>query len=535
MPTTPTKPSPAQRPSPRRTADSLIETARRALAAGDLGTVERLCQRLATEAPSDGRAWSLLCETALRRGRSDAALVCADRAVALAPDDALAHIMRARCRAMLGDIPGTWHATQSAVALGASAPEIEDALGALLGSLGCHDQALERFRRAVAARPDNAQFLFNLAATERMVGRLSEAEAHCDALLSRIPGHALAHSLRADLRLQTPERNHTAALEALLAQNQNPWQDRVILHYALAKEYEDLGLYPQSFHHVEAGAAVQRHQAPYAIAPDLAFIERITRTQTAGWLASVAGRGWSGAAPVFIVGLPRSGTTVVERILASHSALVSAGELGVFPVEVTRAFRTAPHALDLAALGRRTIEAAQTVLVPPGARFIDKTLNNFLYCGLIQAALPKAKIILVRRRPMDNGWALYKTHFQGTFGFSYSLTDLAAYTLAFRRLANHWITNLPPETITEVWYETIVRDPEAEARRLLAFLGLAWEEEVLRFHESRAPATTASAVQVRRPLYATSIGLWRHHQAGLAPLRERLALEIPEAELDLAE
>ena len=142
------------------------------------------------------------------------------------------------------------------------------------------------------------------------------------------------------------------------------------------------------------------------------------------------------------------------------------------------------------------------------------------------------KIILVHRRPLDNCYALYKTHFDGTFGFSYDLKDLADYYLAFRRLAQHWRAVLPPGIFQEVQYEDIVRDQTGASRRLLAFLGLSWEEEVLRFHESPAPSATASAVQVRRPLYGSSVGRWRRHYQALRPLHERLSAELPASELE---
>jgi hypothetical protein len=150
---------------------------------------------------------------------------------------------------------------------------------------------------------------------------------------------------------------------------------------------------------------------------------------------------------------------------------------------------------------------------------------------MIHAALPRAKIILIRRHPLDACWAIYKAHFQGMFSFSYDQLELAEYYLAFRRLAHHWKSTLPSHTLLEVCYEDIVRDQTAESRRLIEFVGLPWEDEVLRFHDSQAPSATASAVQVRRPLYSSSVGKWRHHAERLTPLRTRLAREIPAAEL----
>jgi hypothetical protein len=222
---------------------------------------------------------------------------------------------------------------------------------------------------------------------------------------------------------------------------------------------------------------------------------------------------------------------LVERVIAGHSAMMAAGETGAFAVELRRATQARPAGLDLAELGRRYVAAVTAIMVPGERRLVDKTLQNYLYCGAIHAALPRAKIILVRRHPLDACWSIYKAHFQGQFLFSYDLGELAEYYLAYRRLAAHWRATLPAHAFLEVSYEDIVRDQAAQSQRLIAFVGLAWEDEVLRFHASTAPSATASAVQVRRPLYASSVGKWRQHAQTLEPARARLAREIPAAEL----
>jgi hypothetical protein len=233
---------------------------------------------------------------------------------------------------------------------------------------------------------------------------------------------------------------------------------------------------------------------------------------------------------VFVTGLPRTGTTLVERIIASHPAMGSVGEAGAFASELVRAMADRAGTADPAHLGKRYMEAA-TFRLPPNARFVDKTLENYLHCGLIHVTLPAAKIILVQRHSVDAGWAIYKAHFRDKFPFSYDQVALADAILAFRRLSQHWKPVLPTNVLMVVQYEDIVRDPETSSRKIIAFLGLPWADEVLRFHESPAPSATASAVQVRRPIYASSIGKWRHHAQNLAPLRARLAREIPDCEL----
>ena len=319
-------------------------------------------------------------------------------------------------------------------------------------------------------------------------------------------------------------------MERLVGEGRLAGPSEVMLRFALAKEYEDLERHDRAFDHVDAACDLQRRLTPHDHAAEIAEIDRIIATHTKSWLAA-APQGHTIAAPVFVAGLPRTGTTLVERIIGGHPAMRSAGETSAFATELHRAMKDKSAAGKPAELGRRYVDSVTAFRVPKDARFLDKTLQNYLYCGLIRTALPAAKIILVQRHPMDSCWAIYKAHFQGKFAFAYDQIELAEYYLAYRRLSQHWRATLPPEALLEIKYEDIVKDQAAASRRLIDFVGLCWDDEVLRFHESAAPSSTASAVQVRRPVYSSSVGKWRHHAERLAPLRARLAREIPEAEL----
>jgi tetratricopeptide (TPR) repeat protein len=513
-----------------RTNLAPINQARRAFADGDLATAERICSQLLARAPDNGTAWTLLTETALHRGRPDAAIVCADRAVALMPNDPIPLILRAKCRFVSGEARRAFEAAEAAAKMIGDAPEALDALGAIFGLLGLHQRAKELFLRAVVGRSDLPQYLFNLAATERMTDALQEAEAHCDAAIALDRHYGLAHYLRSDLRIQTADRNHIEEMEALVREGRLARPSEVMLRFALGKECEDLDLHDRAFDHFNAGCDLQRRSMAHEAAAEIAEIDRIIHTHTRSWI-DAAPSGYSGAAPVFVAGLPRTGTTLVERIIASHSAMSSVGETGAFAAEMRRAMKDTSARDDLADVGRRYFYSATAFRALPNLRFVDKTLQNYLYCGLIHAALPAARIVLVQRHPLDACWAIYKAPFQGKFSFSYHQIELAEYYLAYRRLSRHWKATLPPDVLLEINYEDIVRDQSAASRRLIGFLGLPWDDEALRFHESPAPSATASAVQVRRPIYSSSVGKWRHHAERLSPLRARLAREIPEAEL----
>ncbi len=515
---------------PDRQPVPTIDAARRAFADGDIAATESLCARILAQKPNQWAAWALLTETALQRGRADAAIVCAERAAALASNNPVPLILKAKCLFVSGKAREALAAAETAETIVGDTPEALDALGGIFGMLGLHARARSLFLRAVDKRPGVPQYLFNLAATERMTGALTEAESHCNAALALDPTYSLAHYLRSDLRIQTTDRNHVAEMEAVIAEKKLPPPSKVLLHFALAKEYEDLGLHDHAFQHVDAGCTLQRAVLGPNRANGVAEIDRIIASHTKSWIAS-APPGYLGAAPVFVVGLPRTGTTLVERIIASHPAMRSVGETGAFAGELARATAPGNSGANPASLGRNYMEAASLSRLPSDARLVDKTLENYLYCGLIHVALPRAKIILVQRSPMDACWAMYKAHFAGKFAFSYHQEELADHYLAYRRLAAHWKATLPSQALLEVNYEDIVRDQEAESRRMIDFAGLPWDDEVLRFHDSKAPSATASAVQVRRPIYASSIGKWRHYADALAPLRARLSRVLPAHEL----
>ncbi len=366
-----------------------------------------------------------------------------------------------------------------------------------------------------------------MAGVLRFLGRFEEAEALLDKVVAAAPGDFEAQGARSQLRTQTADRNHVAELERLLERPPAAWAGEVQLRYALAKEYEDLGRHDEAFDQFARGAAVRRRHLDYDVAGDVAAMTAIARTFDRAWLERPA-EGAASEAPIFVLGLPRSGTTLVERILSSHPKVRSLGELNDFPAAVTAlgrgagkealvaiAARAEPKALGEAYLAR---VADQAVGVE---RFIDKLPMNYLYAGLIAKALPGARLVLVERDPMASGHAMFKTLFNQGYPFSYDLDDLGRYIAGYLKLIAHWKAVLGERLIT-VGYETLVRDPAAETRRLIERCGLEWDEACLSPHRNPAPSSTQSAVQVRRPIYTDSAERWRRHKARLAPLARRL-------------
>jgi tetratricopeptide (TPR) repeat protein len=479
------------------------------------------------------------------------ALTHLDRALAAAPGVPKLLFCRAQCLLALGRRGDAGLAATAALAQASAdaalldAPLL-DALGSLFSFLGDQHRALEAFERAVAMAPDNPHFLFNRATVYRFLGRLDEAEADYDRVVALRPDDFEAYKNRADLRTQTRERNHVAELERLVARGFSTWNGEVQVRHALAKEYEDLGRYAESFAQLELGARKRREHLRYDVATDVAtvdwIIEAFARVPRAPGPPPAAGMptptvrrhgAGSGGLPIFIVGLPRSGTTLVDRILSSHSAVRSAGELSDFALALVARVRgengqaalprrdlvaRSAH-IDFGALGREYLARARAVAGE--GTFTDKMPLNYLYCGIIRQALPDARIVHLRRHPLAAGYAMFKTLFKDGYPFSYDLGDIARYYVAYRRLMRHW-DEVMPGVILHVDYEKLVADQLGETRRLLEFCGLEWQEACLDFHHNASATTTASAAQIRRPMYDSSVAQWRHYEKQLEPLRDLL-------------
>lgn len=410
-------------------------------------------------------------------------------------------------------------------------------LGSVLSACSDHANALQLFRRAVALEPRSPQLLLNLSMEMRFCGLLEEAEHYADLAILRDPSNSEALLHRSGLRRQTHEHNNIRSLEERLAMcRAEHWRHQVQLRYALAKEWEDLGNYAESFQHLRVGASVRRAHSRYDVNTDIAIMEEIKSTYAAVDPKSTRD-GHPSAEPIFVVGLPRTGTTLVERILGTHDEVTPAGELSDFGVELTLlvqeltngdpldrlAFVRRSREIDFSALGRRYVEATRYVT---GATrfFVDKLPVNFLYIGLIRRALPNARIVHVRRNPLDTAYSIYKALFRHAYPFSYDLTDLGNYYVSYRRLMDHWHA-VHHGAILDVDYEDIVFDQEGASRRLVEFCGLEWHESIRDFHSNRHACTTASAVQVRERLHERSVGRWRFVAAGLEPFRTVLERE----------
>ncbi len=410
----------------------------------------------------------------------------------------------------------------------------------------CDDpaNALPLYLRAQQAMGSHPGLLHDLAIARFFTGDIAGAEQDLEALLVVAPKTAHALYLRATLRRQTEARNHVADLETRLDKGFPDQTARATCLFALAKELEDLAQHDRSFAALAEAAALKRRNMTYDAAAERASIAGVRAAYTQEVMrADGAGHDEEGA--IFIVGMPRTGTTLLERMLGRHSEVRSAGELLDFGQLLASASRRsvaahpgstlaeASRKIDFAALGRDYMASAREAA--GGSRvFIDKMPVNYIYCGLIRKALPKARIIHLVRDPMDCCYAVYKTLFNQAYHFSYDFEELADYYASYSGMMRHWHQAMPGE-ILDVRYEDLVADTQTQARRVLAWCGLAWQDAVLAPSDNQRPSTTASAAQVREPVHTRSIQKWRSYEAGLAPLRERLvASGIVDAERGVA-
>jgi tetratricopeptide (TPR) repeat protein len=534
-------------PAVTESAEQAYRNVARFMQAGDWRAADASCRRLTAQYPNWAAGWYTASRIAMAARSPANALDAVDRALRLEPANSQFLVHRAFCLLALNRPRDALDAAAAVERIAPTDAAIWDAIGLVRSRANEHRGALAAYDRAVGIAPQEAHFIFNRASVRRFVGDLEGAEADYDRAIALKPSDYEAYANRSELRVQTAARNHVREMEDLLTRAGPNWEGEVQLRFALAKEYEDLGEYAKSFGHLELGARTRRAHMQYDVAIDTATVDWIIEAFPVMAVGAQTAANTEAAAstedPIFIVGLPRSGSTLVERILSSHSSLTSAGELECFAASLVdlvhrqsgaassplprRELVKRSATLDFAALGFEYLGRARNVLHARGAlqgagRFIDKMPLNYLYCGLIRRALPHARIIHVTRHPMGVCYAMYKTLFKGGYPFSYDLGEIARYYIAYRRLMQHW-DSIMPGAMLQVRYEDLVADQPAETRRILEFCQLAWEPACAEFEKNPAPSTTASAAQVRRPIYQSSVAQWQHHEQELSELREALA------------
>jgi len=465
------------------------------------------------------------------RGRHAEALRWLDALLAFAPSHPGGLAARAMALKYFDRLDEALDSAKRAVAASPQSAEAHNTLGQILQARNQFDPALTSFDTAATLPGTAAESAgVNRGLLLMEAGRKAEAIAAFDALLEARPRSAMGWFNRADLKTFAAGDPDIARMEALVRPDgAQSFNDRMSIHFALAKAYLDAGDSERAFIHLGEGNRMKRGTFSYDADETSRWMRGFTKIFSPALAKKFKGAGCDSAMPIFVVGIPRSGTTLVEQILASHPDVHGAGELSVLQ-RLTDSIGDYPAGAarlgpdDFARLGQEYL--AQVAPKAEGRRHVvDKLPANFLHIGLIRLILPNARIVHCRRDPVDTCLSCYTKLFSAEQVFAYNLTELGRFHRSYQEQVAHWRKVVPSDRFIDVDYEAVVDDLEGQARRLVEFLGLPWNESCVRFHENKRVVRTASVNQVRQPIYKTSAGRWRKHAAQLGPLLEALGID----------
>ena len=515
--------------------DPALVQAARALCDNDLRVAEHTLRAVLKARPTDVAAIRMLAETAMRLGRYDDAENLLARCVELAPGFIAARHNYATVLYRQNRSEAAIAQIDRLLADDPRNPGYRNLKAAALAKIGEYDQAIELYGGVLQDQPGQAKVWMSYGHALKTVGRQADAIKAYRRCVAIAPQFGEAWWSLANLKTVRFDDADILAMEMELRRADLGEEDRFHLEFALGKAREDRADYEASFGHYLRGNALRRESLGYEASEITGQVERAKAVLTAELFAARAGQGCPAPDPIFVVGLPRSGSTLVEQILASHSAVEGTQELPDIIALVRRLGGKARRASesrypeilaelsaeDLAALGQEYLDRAQVHRKLGRPLFIDKMPNNWTHVGLIQLILPNAKIIDARRHPLGCCFSGFKQHFARGQGFTYDLTDIGRYYGDYVALMAHFDAILPGR-VHRVIYERMVADPEGQTRALLDHCGLPFEDACLRFYDNDRAVRTASSEQVRQPIFTDAADHWRHYEPWLGPLKAAL-------------
>lgn len=507
--------------------DPALKPAADAVFAGRLAEAERLLRAHVTRRLTDATAMRMLAEVFVAQGRHGDAEILFARCLELDPGLDGARFGLANALFQQQKAPQALPHIERLMARDPDDAAYRNLLAACLGLVGEFDRVLGLYEGLLDAYAKQPRIWLNYGHALRTVGRRDDAVAAYKRCIALAPGIGDAYWSLANLKVASFTAQDEAAMAAQLERADLSAEDRLHLHYALGKALEDRGDYAASFARYAEGAGIRREQTPYDADETTAQMRRSKALFTQTFVSSRAGCGSKAGDPIFIVGLPRSGSTLIEQILASHSRVEGTMELPDIGFIARRFEPRYPEALAdldaaaLAALGEGFIEATRIHRPLGRPFFIDKMPNNFHHVGLIHLILPNARIIDARRHPLGSCFSAFKQHFAQGQNFSYDLTDLGRYYRDYVELMAHFDQVLPGR-VHRLIYEDLVEDTEGQVRRLLDYCGLPFEDGCLKFYENDRAVRTVSSEQVRRPIFRQGLDQWRRYEPWLGPLKEAL-------------
>ena len=501
-----------------------LEQAARHEKDGNLAAAEMIYREILKKDPRHVEAARLLASIAAGQKQFRDAEILLTEVVRIAPDYVRAWVELSNVQRERDRLAEAVESAKRVLELSPERAESHMVYGGAIGMAGDHEGAIEAYRAALDIAPDRAGALCSMAHHQKTIGQQEEAVASYRRAIDVKADHAEAYWSLANLKTFRFEPAEIAAMEALL-EGELPDEARAQLHNALGLEMEGRKDYDAAFSHFAACNVARRPLESYDPVDTESTYDRLIDMFDQDFIDKNAGAPEASTTPILIVGLPRSGSTLIEQILASHSQVDGTHELGdlsraVQSVRKQRSRRSRfPEALaDLTVdkwqqIGEEYLR--RTEIHRAGAPFfVDKNPNNFIYIGILKLALPNARIINARRHPLDSCFGSFKQLFASGQPFTYDVTELSEYYLQYQRLMDFWHERLPG-FVLDVQYETVVADLEAQVHRLLDFCGLPFEEACLRFHETERAVKTASSEQVRKPIYSSSVNLWRNYEPHL--------------------
>jgi tetratricopeptide (TPR) repeat protein len=511
---------------------SLLSQARTCINARNFDTASAICRQLFEQWPTQVSSWTTGLRLGLEAKNFEYAHQCLHKAINLQSRSTEVLLLQSRLLLDTNQSTRSYQVLKDISLDSIKTSELSSELGALYYRHKKFKEAKKAYQQSITLDEGSADGYYSLASVEQYLGNFDAALKRCEQAIAIKPDHFESQFLRSNLKKQTASVNNTMQLKVLAERGSPDQVGHSMLCFALAKELEDIRNYSESFYWRKKAGDCYRTTFSFDCNDEVNFLNQIKKVYSKNILENISSNKNNEA--IFVLGLPRTGSTLIERIITSQDTVKSAGELTYFPNLLSNAIGEA-HQGGPVTRQELVKLSTQVAFEKIGAQYLDHTLaerqasqrfvdkfpQNSIYTGLIHMALPKAKIVLVERHPLDACYAIYKQMFTDIYQYSYKLDELADYYIAYYQLMEHWKETLG-DVIHVVSYDNLISDSENVIEKLINYCELDWSEQYLDFQNNKQASTTASAVQVRQKLYSSSVGMWRNYHHELAPLIERL-------------